>query len=113
MAADQIGDAGTGALVGNVHEVVEAGELLEQLAGEVAHGAGSGGAVGELAGIGLGVGDELLAAFFAGTDACTTIEVVETARMAIGTKSLAASYGTFGMVIGLSTIVLVLPSRMV
>ena len=38
----------------------EAGELLEQFAGEVAHRAGAGRAVGQLARIGLGVGDELL-----------------------------------------------------
>ena len=49
----------------------------------------------------------------AGTEACTTIDVVETQRMATGVKSLMASYGTFAMVIGLSTIVLVLPSRIV
>jgi hypothetical protein len=48
-----------------------------------------------------------------GTDGCTTIEVVETHRMAIGWKSLIGSYGTFAMVIGLSTMVLVLPSRIV
>ena len=50
---------------------------------------------------------------FTGTDSCTTIDVVETARMAMGTKSLAGSYGTLAIVIGLSTIVLVLPSRIV
>ena len=49
----------------------------------------------------------------AGTDACTTMELVETARIPIGVKSLMGSYGTFAMVIGLSTMVLVLPSNSV
>jgi hypothetical protein len=60
VPADEIGDAGARALVRDVNEIVEAGELLEQLARQVAHGAGTGGAVGQLAGIGLGIGNELL-----------------------------------------------------
>ena len=60
VPADQVGDAGPGALVGNVHHVVQSGHRLEQFAGQMAHRAGAGRAVGQLAGIGLHVGDQLL-----------------------------------------------------
>ena len=60
VPADQVGDAGSRALVGNVHDVGHAGALLEQLAGQMAHRAGAGRAVGQLAGVGLDVGDQLL-----------------------------------------------------
>ena len=46
VAADQIGDAGPGALVGHMHHVGRLRELLEQLAGQMAHRAGAGRAVG-------------------------------------------------------------------
>ena len=60
VSADQVGDAGTRALVGNVHHVLQSGLRLEQFAGQVAHRAGAGRAVGQLAGVGLDVGDQFL-----------------------------------------------------
>ena len=62
MAAGEIGDAGRRALVGNVHDVGRADQLLEQLARQIGQRAGAGRAVGQLARIGLGVGDQLLRA---------------------------------------------------
>ena len=78
MPADEVGDAGPRALVGNVNEIAEPGELLEQLARKIAHGAGAGGAVGELAGIGLGVGDQLVERSSPAPTRAPTIDVVET-----------------------------------
>ncbi len=60
LAGDKIGDARAGAAVGHVGDIGSADDLLEQFAGELRHGAGAGRAVGQLVGIGLGVGDELL-----------------------------------------------------
>ena len=60
MPADQIGEARPGALVRDVDQIGEAGELLEQFAREIAHGAGAGGAIGKLPWIGPGVGDQFL-----------------------------------------------------
>ena len=48
----------------------------------------------------------------AGTDGCTAIDVALTQRIVIGSK-LAGSYGSFGLVMALSTIVLVLPRNSV
>ena len=59
-AADEIVDARPGALAGHVDDLLGIGQVLEQLAGEMRHGAGAGRAVGNLVLIGLGVGDELL-----------------------------------------------------
>ena len=58
LAGQQIGiDAGRAA-IGHMHDV-ELGHELEQLARHVHRGAVAGRREGELAGIGLGVGDEL------------------------------------------------------
>ena len=48
------------ALVRHMHDVEPAGELLEQFARHVGGRAVAGKAVGQFAGIGLGVGDQLL-----------------------------------------------------
>ena len=58
MAAEQIGQRRAGALVGNMHQR-DAGGAGEIFAGDVAGGAGAGRAEIDLAGIGLGVGDQL------------------------------------------------------
>ena len=58
MPAQQIGQRGAGALVGNMHQR-DAGGARKIFAGDVARGAGAGGAEIDLAGIGLGVGDQL------------------------------------------------------
>ena len=59
MSGGEIGHAGRGALVGDVRDLRCADQMLEQLAGQIGHGAGAGRAIGQLGGIGLGVGDEL------------------------------------------------------
>ncbi len=59
VTAGEVGDAGCRALVGNVHDVGRADELFEQLAGQIGQRAGAGRAIGQLARIGAGVGDEL------------------------------------------------------
>ena len=58
MTGNEILHRRTGAAVGDVPNV-GLGQKLEQLAGEMMRGAGAGGAVVQLARVGLGVGDEL------------------------------------------------------
>ena len=58
MAGDEILDGGRRATIRHVHEI-DAGDLLELLAHDVAGGAVALRGVGELAGVGLGMGDEL------------------------------------------------------
>ena len=60
VARGEIGHARRRAFVGNVGDVRHADQLLEQLAGQIGHGAGAGRAVGQLGRIGPGVVDELL-----------------------------------------------------
>src|SRR5262249_54032431 len=59
-ASDEIGDARPGAAIRHMGDIRCADLELEQLTGELRHGAGAGGAVGQLVRVGLGVGDELL-----------------------------------------------------
>jgi len=61
LPAEEVGDRGPGALVGNVHDV-DAEKLLEVIDADVRGRAEAEGAVGERARVGAGVGDELLEA---------------------------------------------------
>ena len=58
MAAEQVIDGCSAAAIGHVDDV-DAGLLAQELAGEMVRRAGAGGAVVELAGIGLGIGDHV------------------------------------------------------
>src|SRR5262249_55928605 len=60
VTGGEVGDAGCRAFVGNVHDVGRADELLEQFARQIGQRAGASRAVGQLAWIGPGVGNELL-----------------------------------------------------
>ena len=59
VAADDVGLRRTHALVGHRKDLEAAGELLEHLAGDVADRADARMRIAELAGIGLGVGDQI------------------------------------------------------
>jgi hypothetical protein len=58
-AADHVADGLSAALVRDVRNLQVAGQVLEQLRGQVLRRAVARAGVGELAGIGLGVGDQL------------------------------------------------------
>ena len=57
-AGDEVVERGPGAAIGHVQHL-DAGHALEQLAGEMDRGAVAGRGEGDLARVGLGVGDEL------------------------------------------------------
>jgi hypothetical protein len=73
-------------------EYVDAGPVLERLAGDDAGCVGAG--KREFAGIGLGIGDQLLT-FCAGMLGCITSINVKLPIRVTGVKSLIGSYGTF------------------
>jgi hypothetical protein len=112
VSADEIGEPRARALVRDMDDVVEAGELLEQLAGEVGHGAGSGRPVGKLAGIGLGIGNEL-AQGFRGHRRVHHDGGGGHRKNDDRHEVLGHVVWHLAMVMGLRTMVLVLPSRIV
>ena len=59
LSGKNIGDRRPGAAVGHVDEVGQAHAQLEGFGSEMVQGAGAGGAIGQLARIALGIGDQL------------------------------------------------------
>ena len=71
LAAEQVGDGRAGAAVRHVRHL-DLGQVGEHLAGQVRRGAVALRGIGELAGLGLGRGDDVLATVLYGLSARTT-----------------------------------------